>query len=147
MASTLAMAMVLPPCNLISHLGLCSMNDFSSHARDGKCMESESQTCLRAVEATTSAPDGTPLLAVGCGSMIPILSPIDGAVGLSVVGFIRLLVKRRIVLRLGTKVLFNLYSHTFTRLLKNPRRARPTPNELSASTDPRPLAADLLSQP
>ncbi len=96
MTSTLAMAMVLPPCNLVSQLGLCSMKDFSIHTRDGKYMESDSPRSVRAVEATTSAPDGTPLLAVGCGSMIPILSPIDGAVGLSVVGSICLLFERRI---------------------------------------------------
>jgi hypothetical protein len=91
MTSTLAMAMVLPPCNLVSHP---SMNDFSIHTRDGEYIESDGTKSLRAVEATTSAPDGTPLLAVGCGSMIPILTPIDGAVGLSLVGSIHLLVVR-----------------------------------------------------
>ncbi len=96
MASTLAMAMVLPPCNLVSHHGSCNMKEFFNHINDQKFEESDSLKSLRAVEATTSAPDGTPLLAVGCGTMIPILSPIDGAVGLSLVGSIGFLFKRNI---------------------------------------------------
>jgi hypothetical protein len=96
MSSTLAMAMVLPPCNLVSHLGLISKEEFPVYSRDEKYSEADSSESLRAVEATTSAPDGTPLVAVGCGSMIAILSPIDGAVGLSVVSTTFLLVEEHI---------------------------------------------------
>jgi hypothetical protein len=85
------MALVIPPCNLKSGLAIDDANIAklaASHrltVNDKVNLESEIDFGGEAVVSVAHGPDGGPLMAVGCGSTIPILATIEGSVGLSVV--------------------------------------------------------------
>ena len=94
---TTTLAVVLPPCNLVSNCGLRdsahvdSVNEAGWDKHLGFLNAFFVDSAMEAVTSIARGPDGTPVMAVGCGATIPILSPIDGAVGLSVVRHFNLL--------------------------------------------------------